>query len=117
MMQLNICEEEGGRAGLRPSGEAPSQLHDLGRYLPATRRPALYFSSCMFGYVCPPSSFSKERRPSTKVKEQQHQRPMSSDLDRSISQDFVVFLLYREGTSPFPSSDNTGKGASALVKG
>lgn len=47
-MQLNICEGEGGRAGLRPSGEAcHGRATSAGRHglLPTSKGPAFYFCS------------------------------------------------------------------------
>lgn len=62
-MQLNICEGEGGRAGLRPSEEAPWRLCYL--CWPAWPPPHLPTPSFLFllmkFFVCmPPNPFLKD---------------------------------------------------------
>lgn len=71
-MQLNICEEEGGRAGLRPGGACALRLRDLYWSPRASQGPTFYLYSGIFWYVCP-QTLAKTRWGRMKVKEEQHQ--------------------------------------------
>jgi len=77
VMQLNICEDEGGGVGLRPGAQAPLPICSSYPQGPLYTRP---------------QTLSKRSWSVLKVKKEQHQSPMSCVLGKSISGIFQPFF-------------------------